>query len=225
MSVRILVIEDDIDIREAVTTGLRNEGMAVDAAPNLAEARGHLAVNQYNAIVADRMVPDGDSVGLVIDLRDREEALPVLFLTARDSVEDRVEGFENGGDDYLVKPFAMQELIVRVRSLCRRGTVSQPVVKAAGLTIDQARAEVRRDGVLLPLTPKELCLITQLASNAGTVLSRATLIEHCWDEDHDPMSNVVDAHMASLRRKLGADNPIQTIRGTGFLLDETNADS
>lgn len=217
---RILVIEDDPDIRASVESALRNDGFAVDWADDLTEAELLLGINSYDTVVADRMLPSGDSTSVIAALRAEGGHVPVLFLTARDSVEDRVEGFEVGGDDYLVKPFAMAELIARVRSLCRRtpGPVTLPILHVGELAIDRARAEVRRSGVLLPLTGKERCILTQLASSPDTPISRSHLIEHCWDEHHDPMSNVVDAHIASLRRKLGQPTPIETVRGVGFSL-------
>ncbi|MEM7338271.1 MAG: response regulator transcription factor [Actinomycetota bacterium] len=218
---RILVIEDDADVRDGVDRALRADGFAVDTADDIEPAEVLLAVNHYDTIVADRMVPGGDTTQLVAALRAESERVPVLFLTARDSVEDRVEGFEIGGDDYLVKPFAMDELIVRVRSLCRRapGSAALPVLEVGALAIDRSKAEVRKSGVLLPLTGKERCILTQLATEPGVPVTRSSLIEHCWDEHHDPMSNVVDAHVASLRRKLGSPNPVRTVRGVGFVLD------
>lgn len=221
---RILVIEDDPDIRASVDQALRSDGFAVDTAESLAEADLLLSVNLYDTVVADRMVPDGDTTTLVSALRGEGRGVPFLFLTARDSVEDRVEGFEVGGDDYLVKPFAMTELIVRVRSLCRRSRVtSLPVLHVGDLEIDRSRAEVRRAGVLLPLTRKERCILVHLAAAPDTAVTRSELIEHCWDEHHDPMSNVVDAHVASLRRKLGQPNPVRTVRGVGFSLDASTS--
>ncbi len=218
--VRILVIEDDSDIRAALDESLRGDGFAVDVASTIRDADELLAINTYDTVVADRMVPDGDTTDLVASLRAQEVSVPVLFLTARDSVEDRVDGFEVGGDDYLIKPFAMDELIVRVRALCRRrGVTALPVLAFGSLEIDRGRAEVRRGGVLLPLTGKERCILTQLAASPDHAVTRSELIEHCWDEHHDPMSNVVDAHVASLRRKLGQPNPIRTVRGVGFVLD------
>ena len=217
---RILVIEDDGDIRDAVERGLRAAGFAVDTVADLPDARLASGVNDYDTVIADRVLPGGDALELVAELRAAGDATPVLFLTARDAVADRVDGFEVGGDDYLVKPFALEELVARVRSLCRRRDRRAPVTVVVGdLEIDRARAEVRRNGVLLPLTIKERCVLGFLADNAGMIVARTDLIEHCWDEVHDPMSNVVDAHVASLRRKLGRPNPIRTVRGTGFVLD------
>jgi DNA-binding response OmpR family regulator len=146
--------------------------------------------------------------------------MPALFLTAKDSVTQRVEGFEAGGDDYLVKPFAMEELVVRVRRLARRAVTESPVLlRVADVEIDQARAEVRRGGVLLPLTAKELAVLVELAVAGGSVVSRSHLIETCWDEMTDPMSNTVDVHVASLRRKLGEPALIHTVRGLGYRLE------
>ena len=217
---RVLVVEDEPDIRTSVEAGLRQAGFAVDAVESLDEADLNRAVNQYDCLVLDRMLPDGDSLDLVDAFRREGDATPVLFLTARDAVEDRVAGFEAGGDDYLVKPFALDELVVRVRALCRRSAAtSSPRLELGDLVIDTARAEVRRGGVLLPLTTKERCILQQLAERAGTAVSRADLIEHCWDEAHDPMSNVVDVHVGSLRRKLGSPNPVVTVRGVGFMLE------
>ena len=217
---RILVIEDDGDIRDAVERGLRAAGFAVDTVADLPDARFAGEVNDYDTVVADRVLPGGDALELVAELRAGGDTTPVLFLTSRDAVADRVDGFEVGGDDYLVKPFALEELVARVRSLCRRRDRRVPVIVVVGdLEIDRARAEVRRNGVLLPLTIKERCVLSFLADNAGMIVARTDLIEHCWDEVHDPMSNVVDAHVASLRRKLGRPNPIRTVRGTGFVLE------
>ena len=217
---RILVIEDDPDIAAGVEAGLRAAGFAVDLAHDVESAELAHSINAYDTVVADRMLPDGDSIDLVAAWRNDGQVTPVLFLTARDAVADRVDGFEVGGDDYLVKPFALDELIVRVRALCRRAQRDVPAVVEIGtLVIDRSRAEVRRDGVLLPLTAKERCLINFLADNPDRVVSRSELIEHCWDEAHDPMSNVVDVHVGSLRRKLGQPAPIRTVRGAGFVLD------
>ena len=217
---RILVIEDDGDIAAGVEAALRSAGFAVDVAPDLAAADFARQVNDYDTVVADRMVPDGDSLSLVQRWRTDGLSTPILFLTARDAVEDRIDGFEAGGDDYLIKPFSLDELVVRVRALCRRLQRERPPIITIGpFELDRARAEVRRDGVLLPLTAKERCLLGYLADRPDEAVTRSDLIEHCWDEQHDPMSNVVDAHIASLRRKLGAPNPITTVRGTGFRLD------
>ena len=217
---RVLVVEDDPDIRTSVERGLVAAGFAVDAAGSLDDADVQLAVNEYDCLVLDRMIPGGDTIDLLIERRRDGDVTPALFLTARDAVEDRVDGFEAGGDDYLVKPFALDELIVRVRALCRRRDSVAPSRLVVGdVEIDRARAEVRRDGVLLPLTAKESSILEQLVDHVDTVVTRSHLIEHCWDETHDPMSNVVDVHVSSLRRKLGDPCPIRTVRGQGFILE------
>ncbi len=217
---RVLLVEDDRELRDALDRRLRAAGFAVDAVADLPDADASLAVNDYDCLVLDRAVPGGDTIDLVAGLRSRADAVPALFLTAKDAVADRVAGFDAGGDDYLVKPFAMEELVARVRSLCRRAATMLPArITVGDLEYDQARAEVRRAGVLLPLTAKELCVLGRLAAGRGRVVSRSELIEHCWDELTDPMSNTVDVHVASLRRKLGDPPLIHTVRGAGYLME------
>ncbi len=219
--VRVLLVEDDPDIRDAVEGELRATGFAVDVVGNIADADFNLDVNAYDCCVFDRGLPDGDAVDLVSQRRLSGDRVPVLFLTARDAVTDRVDGFEAGGDDYLVKPFAMAELVARVTALCRRsGDTAPSTVSIADIVIDRARAEVRRAGVLVPLTAKERSILGLLASRVGAVVSRADLVEHCWDEHFDPMSNTVDVHIASLRRKLGKPTPIRTVPKAGYVLED-----
>ncbi|TYK48107.1 winged helix-turn-helix domain-containing protein [Actinomadura decatromicini] len=216
---RVLVVEDDADLRRGVEGALRSAGLAVDTAPDLPEADEALAVNDYDCAVFDRILPAGDALGYVRRRRDAGWTLAVLFLTARDSTADRVDGFEHGGDDYLVKPFAIAELIARVRNLCRRGRVVRPpVLRHAGIELDTARREARRAGVLLTLTGKEFAVLEQLMIHEGAVVGRDVLIEHCWDAMAEPMSNVVDVAVAGLRRKLGDPPPIATVRGAGYRL-------
>ena len=217
---RVLVVEDDLELRGAIERRLRGAGFAVDVASDLPDAAAAVEVYDYDCLVLDRAVPSGDTLDLLAELRRAGSGIPALFLTAKDAVADRVAGFEAGGDDYLVKPFAMEELVARVRSLCRRRTeTAPPIVTVADLVVDLGRGEVRRAGVLLPLTRKEACVLVALALRAGTVVSRSTLIEHCWDERTDPMSNTVDVHIASLRRKLGPPSLIRTVRGLGYVLE------
>jgi DNA-binding response OmpR family regulator len=214
---RLLVVEDDPELRGALERRLRNSGFAVDAVADLPDADLALSVNAYDCLVLDRAVPSGDALGLVAQARAAGVDVPALFLTARDSVADRVAGFEAGGDDYLVKPFAMAELVARVRRLCRRSPDTGPSVVTVGdLAIDHARAQVRRDGVLLTLTAKEFAVLWHLATRPGVVVSRSELIESCWDEATDPMSNTVDVHVGALRRKLGDPPLIHTVRARGY---------
>jgi DNA-binding response OmpR family regulator len=191
----------------------------VDEAADLAAADAALFVTGYDCVVFDRMLPDGDSAEYVRRLRADGRTVPVLFLTARDTVADRVEGFATGGDDYLVKPFAVPELVARVRNLCRRTAVARPpVLHCGGLEIDTARRTVHRDGVLLTLTAKEFAVLETLAAQPDTAMRRTELIEKCWDELTEPNSNVVDVLVSQLRRKLGDPPVLHTVRGVGYRL-------
>lgn len=216
---KLLLLEDDVALRREVGRVLRDAGWAVDAVESLADADLAASVGGYACFVFDRMVGDGDAVDLVSVLRRRGDSTPVLLVTARDTVDDRVGGFDHGADDYLVKPFARAELIARTRALGRRhGHQSAPVLRSGGLELDVQRHTVRRDGVLLALRAKEFSVLHELLRAAGTVLTRSDLIERCWDEMHDPASNVVDAVIAQLRRALDAPDPIETVRGVGYRL-------
>lgn len=219
-AVRVLLLEDEPDLRGAIERRLRSNGIAVDAVSDLPDARARLGTFDYDCLVLDRTVPSGDALELLRELRADALATPAIFLTARDTVADRVEGFEAGGDDYLVKPFAMAELMARVRSLGRRAKdVRLPVLRHRDLEVDTARREVRRAGVLIPLRQRELGVLERLLLGEGRVVTRSEIIAHCWDELTDPMSNTVDVHIASLRRKLGAPPIIQTVRGAGYQLE------
>ncbi|MFJ8387684.1 winged helix-turn-helix domain-containing protein [Streptomyces sp. NPDC094438] len=216
---RVLVVEDDPELGPAVADGLRGAGFAVDLAVRLDEADLKLSVNSYDCLVADRGLPDGDALDLLRARRRAGSALPVLLLTALGTVDDRVAGFEHGADDYLVKPFAFAELTARVRSLCRRAQpVRLPELRVADLELDLPRRRVRRAGVLLTLTAKEFAVLESLMLRAGEVVTRSELIESCWDEMSDPVSNVVDVVIAQLRRKLGPPELIGTVRGAGYRL-------
>ncbi|MGY4101352.1 response regulator transcription factor [Nocardia sp. R16R-3T] len=216
---RVLVIEDDEGLGMEVTAGLRSAGFAVDLAADLADADVKISVNGYDVIVVDRGLPDGDGLQLVAAYRARGQRVPVLMLTARDALADRIAGFEHGADDYLVKPFALPELLARVRALSRRREHPAPARIVLGdIDIDLPRRRVQRAGILRSLTPKEFAVLELLAIRADSVVSRSELIECCWDEMAEPASNVVDAVIAQLRRKLGAPPVIETVRGTGFLI-------
>ncbi|PYC63072.1 DNA-binding response regulator, partial [Streptomyces tateyamensis] len=171
-------------------------------------------------LVADRLLPDGDSLRLVAARRRDGWSRPVLLLTALDSVADRVTGLEAGADDYLVKPFAAAELVARVRNLARRPlqAVTAPQLRLGDLELDLPRRRVTRGGVLLSLTAKEHAVLQILMLQAGQVVTRSRLIESCWDELNEPMSNVVDVLIRQLRRRLGAPDPIETVRGVGYRL-------
>ena len=218
---RVLVVEDDEDLRVAISAKLRAAALAVDAVADIGAADEALFVNSYDCVVFDRMLPDGDSIGYVRRRRSEGWAVPVLFLTARDSLADRVDGFEHGGDDYLVKPFAPAELTVRVLSLCRRSGAAAPrpsVLRYADVELDTGRREVRRAGVLLTLTAKEFSVLEYLMVRPEQAVSRSELIEHCWDSAADPMSNVVDVAIRRLRTKLRQPELIEAVRGQGYRL-------
>ena len=216
---RILLVEDDRALLEAIVAGLRGSGFGVDSAADMRQARAQLAEHSYDCLIVDRGLPDGDGLQL-LDERG-EDPVPALILTARDAIRDRVQGFERGADDYLVKPFAMAELVARARSLCRRRQLPRrpPLLEVAGIELDSARREVRRDGVQLSLTPKEFAVLELLATRAGAVVGRDDLVEHCWDELTAPMSNAVDVVIRQLRGKLGDPDPILTVRGAGYMLE------
>lgn len=201
---RVLLVEDDANLRFGVAAALRAAGLAVDEAVDLPQADEALFVTAYDCAVFVRMLPSGDAADYVEELRRGGRAVPVLFLTARDTVADRVEGFARGGDDYLVKPFAVPELVARVRSLCRRApAVSPPVLRVGDVEIDTARRQVRRAGVLLTFTRREFAVLEVLATRADQAVGRAELIESCWDEMAEPQSNVLEVLISQLRRKLG----------------------
>jgi DNA-binding response OmpR family regulator len=219
------VVEDDADVRGAVVGALRSVGFAVDQAADWSQADLSLSVNEYDCLVLDRMLPEGDSAGQLARRRRAGLAVPALMLTALDTERDRVGGFEAGADDYVSKPFSTAELEMRVRALCRRGgTATPPVLRYADVDLDVARREVRRAGVLLTLTPKELAVLEVLLSRYPSVVSRSALIEHCWDEAADPASNVVDVIVGQLRRKLGEPPLIGTVRGAGYVLRRLGSD-
>ncbi len=218
---RVLLVEDEPDLRGAIARRLRASGHAVDEAGDRSEAASHLGAHDYDVILLDRALPDGDGLDSLRHWRRAGNTVPVLVLTARDAVRARVEGLEAGADDYLVKPFAMEELAARLRAIARRGPVARQVlIRVGDLELDTARAQVRRGGVLLPMRPKELAVLEFLARRAGSVVSREQLLEACWDEAHEPGSNVAQVAIASLRRKLGDPPLIRTRRGLGYVLGD-----
>ncbi|MDH6135277.1 DNA-binding response OmpR family regulator [Kitasatospora sp. MAA4] len=218
---RVLVLEDDPELGPVIAEGLRQAGFAVDLAADLAEADLKLDVNGYDCLVADRALPDGDALTLVAARRRAGWTRPVLVLTALDAVADRVAGFEHGADDYLVKPFAAAELAARVRNLCRRPEPARlPQLRIGDLELDLPRRRVTRGGVLFSLTAKEFAVLEVLMLQAGEVVTRSRLIESCWDERCEPMSNVVDVLIRQLRRRLGSPDLIETVRGVGYRLTD-----
>jgi len=220
--VRILVIEDEKKTAAFLAKGLREAGFNVDAAAD-GEAGLEMAQRRkFNLLIVDVMLPKKDGWNVVEELRETGSRTPILFLTARDTVRDRVKGLELGADDYLVKPFAFSELLARIRSLLRRvPTRSSGQMRIEDLAIDTRRHRATRHGVALDLTPKEFLLLTQLARSAGEVVSRKEIAEHVWDIDFNTDTNVVDVVVRRLRAKV--DDPVKkklvhTIRGVGYVL-------
>ncbi|WP_228786532.1 response regulator transcription factor [Nocardia terpenica] len=218
-TMRVLVCEDDRELGDEVAAGLRAAGFAVDLARDMSDADLKITVNRYDCLIIDRGLPDGDGLDLVRAHRESGQRTPVLILTARDGLADRLDGFAHGADDYVVKPFDLDELAARVRALCRRQERPAPTrTQVRDLVVDRPRRRVQRAGVLLTLTPKEFGVLELLAARAGTVVTRSELIECCWDEMAEPASNVVDVVIAQLRRKLGTPALIDTVRGVGFTI-------
>jgi two-component system copper resistance phosphate regulon response regulator CusR len=219
---RVLLVEDDPRIARFVAQGLREQTYAVDVTGDGEDALYKLSVNDYDALILDVMIPARDGFEVCRELRAAGSSLPVLMLTARDAVEDRVAGLDTGADDYLTKPFEVAELLARLRALLRRGhVVSAPAIAVADLVIDTRAHRVTRGGRRIELTAKEYALLEYLARERGRVLGRAEIAEHVWDENFDPLSNLIDVNINRLRRKVddGFAAPlIHTRRGEGYLL-------
>ena len=219
---RILLVEDDRKAAALLVRGLREEGFVVDHAASLAEADEAAFVTTHDLIVLDGMLPDGDGVALCRTLRARGQQVPVLMLTARDALSDRVDGLNAGADDYLTKPFEFEELLARLRALLRRSDMTRPpVLVADDLRLDPASLEVTRAGRPVELTPKEFALLQALMRQPGAVVPRQRLAEQIWHGDPLAIDNLIDAHMSKLRRKIDAAGGrplIETVRGRGFRL-------
>ncbi len=217
---RVLVVEDDLRIAEVIRKGLEEEGHAVDVAHDGDEALDWPAVVDFDAIVLDVMLPGRDGIEVCRILRTRGVRTPILMLTARDPVEDRVAGLDSGADDYLVKPFAFAELLARLRALMRREPVLLgTTLEVADLSLDTSTRQISRAGEAITLTNKEYALLEYLMRHPNQVLTRTMIAEHVWNFDFDTGTNVIDVHIRYLRRKI--DDPhdlklIQTVRGAGY---------
>ena len=221
---RLLVIEDETRIAELLVAALARAGFAVDAVGTAADAREALALTAYDAAVLDLGLPDGDGLALLAELRRRGSAVPVLVLTARDAVEDRVAGLDTGADDYLVKPFAMAELVARTKALLRRpGHALGLTLEAGNIVLDTVGRDVRVGAAVLQLPRQELAILEHLMRRLGRVVPKAVLEEKLYGTDDMPESNAIPVHVHHLRRKLaeaGATPEIHTVRGIGYLLAE-----
>jgi two-component system copper resistance phosphate regulon response regulator CusR len=222
MGFRILVVEDEPELADFVARGLREDGFAVEHAADGERAWEALQVSPWDLIVLDWWLPGEDGLAVLRRYRRSGGAAPVLFLTARDSVAERVRGLDGGADDYLCKPFAFDELLARIRALLRRrDRVPESSIAHGDVSIDLVAHRARRAGHLLDLTAKELALLTFFLRHPGQVLSRTRIYDHVWDENFDGLSNTLEVHVMELRRKLEAHGPrvIHTLRGRGYLFD------
>jgi len=212
---RVLVIEDEPDLLEALGQALRESGYAVDEASDGRNGLFKAAGTDYDAIVLDLMLPGMSGWDLLRELR-KSKTTPVLILTARDTLPDRVRGLDAGGDDYLTKPFELPELLARLRALIRRGAgQAAATIEIGDVTVNTAERTVRKSGQVVPLTPTEYALVELLALHRGKLVTRTMIYEHLFDEDSDTLSNLVDVHVANVRKKLGKEFII-TRRGEGY---------
>jgi DNA-binding response OmpR family regulator len=219
---RVLLVEDDSGIAHFVAKGLREQSYAVDVSANGEEALYQVAINTYDLVILDVMIPAPNGFAVCKELRRTGHRMPVLMLTARDAVEDRVEGLDCGADDYLTKPFEFRELLARLRALLRRPSALQsPTLSVADLVVDTAGQAVSRGGRFISLTAKEYALVEFLVRNAGRVVGRAEIAEHVWDEEFDPFSNLIEVYVNRVRRKIdtkGFKPLLHTRRGAGYVL-------
>ena len=220
---RVLLVEDDLDLAQFIRKGLKEERYAVYFAADGEEGLELALVNPYDLLILDIMLPKLDGLTLCRRLRAAGNKAPVLLMTARNTVEDKVSGFDTGADQFLTKPFAFAELLARIRALLRRGS-SQPLthLKAADLDLDPASHRVWRAGTEIVLTSKEFALLEFLLRNRNRVLTRTSIIDHVWGLTHDPMTNIVDVHIRALRAKIDRDpslSLITTVRGVGYMLE------
>ncbi|MEO7358745.1 MAG: response regulator transcription factor [Gemmatimonadaceae bacterium] len=222
---RILIVEDDPRLANLVARGLREQTYAVDVCGDGREAIVQAVVNEYDAIILDVMLPGKDGLTVIRELRERNLRTPVLMLTARDAIADRIAGLDGGADDYLTKPFDFGELLARLRALLRRPEVLQSVTITIGdLHIDTRAHEVNRGGTPITLTGKEYALLELLARQTGRVVSRADIVAHVWDDNHDSFTNAVEVYVNRLRGKIDCApfTPlIHTRRGAGYVLAAT----
>ena len=221
---RVLVVEDEKKTASFIRKALQAEGFAVDVCHNGDEAWAAARATPFDAIVLDIMLPGRDGLSLLRQMRERQNATPVLLLSARGEVNERVEGLNAGADDYLPKPFVIAELIARVRALGRRGSETKsPVLRVADLTLDTVTREARRGGTAIELTTREYRLLEFLMRSSGRICGRMAILEKVWDYDFDPGSNLVDVNVMRLREKIDADfepKLLHTVRGIGYVMKE-----
>jgi two-component system copper resistance phosphate regulon response regulator CusR len=220
--VRILVVEDEKRIADFLCRGLQGAGYAVDPALNGATALEFVHATDYDLVILDIMLPDMDGLQVLEKIRNRKVGPPVLILSARGALDDRVRGLEQGADDYLVKPFAFVELLARVRALLRRGQPAPERLQVGDLALDCIRRKVTRATEPIDLAPKEFGILEYMMRNKGRPLSRTMIVEHVWDMDYDGLTNIVDVYIRHLRSKIDDRFPlklIQTVRGIGYMIE------
>ncbi len=220
---RVLVIEDDQKVASFIETGLKQESYAVDVLHDGIVAAEQAGAVDYDAVVLDLVLPDRTGFQVLRDIRARKDSLPVLLLTAKDSLDERIAGLDAGADDYMTKPFALAELSARLRALLRRGTARETLLRVGDLELDTIHRTVHRAGIKVSLRPKEYALLEYLMRNGERPVTKALITEHVWDIHFDNVSNVVEVHINSLRNKIdrGFTPPlIHTIRGVGYVLSE-----
>ncbi len=226
---RILLVEDEPDAAKMLAKGLREHTYAVDVATDGEKALEQAFINEYDLILLDVMLPRKDGFEVCRELRNTGSTIPILMLTARDAVEDRIAGLDRGADDYLVKPFDFHELLARVRALLRRGPALRPeIITIADLRIDTRARLIWRADHAIELTAKEYALIEYLARRAGEVVTRTDIAEHVWDENFDPFSNLIEVYIQRLRRKIDDDQAVKLIRtrrGEGYTLTTSDGDA
>ncbi len=221
---RILIVEDDRKIANAIKKGLEQESFAVDVSYDGKDGVGNALTVEYDLIILDRMLPEVDGIAICRMLRDKKYKTPILMLTAKDKISDRVEGLDAGADDYLIKPFAFEELLARIRALMRRPKdVSENILKVGDLELNRATYQVARDSEEIKLSTKEFALLEYLMRNTDRILTKDNIIEHVWDYDADILPNTVEVYIGYLRNKIDKPfskkpNLIKTARGFGYRL-------
>ena len=219
---RLLVVEDEKRIADFLCRGLQGAGYAVDAAATGGAALEQIHGTDYDLVILDMMLPDMDGLQVLEKVRNRKVGPPVLILSARGGLDDRVKGLETGADDYLTKPFAFVELLARVRALLRRGQPAPEKLQVSDLALDAIRRKVTRGGETIELAPKEFGILEYMMRNRGRPLSRTMIVEHVWDMDYDGLTNIVDVYIRHLRSKIDDRFPqklIQTVRGIGYMIE------
>ncbi len=225
---RILIVDDEPELVEQIRQALAKQKYTVDTALDGEEAMDRIYVDPYDLILLDIMLPKKDGFGVLLELRNEKKSTPVLMLTAKGSIDDRIKGLDLGADDYLAKPFSMEELLARIRALLRRSNaLVSPVLQIGTLRLDTASREVLQESRPIELTPKEFSILEFLLYNMNRAVSRYTMAEHVWGDEFDPltMSNSIDVHIKNLRRKIGDPKGkiIRTVRGVGYMIKDENA--